>query len=375
MPRQIARRKRWNPGFTLIELLVVIAIIAVLIALLLPAVQQARESARRTQCRNNLKQIGLALHNYADTHSQLPPGSVNPNNMTTTLAPILQRVSNIVCTTALLPYVDQGPLYNRFDFSLAMGPSIHANCTAGLAGGWPNVNSGFVNGVQGPDPRATIISAYLCPSDSVGNSLLNATDAQHYNTGGNVGRTNYLPCGGNVGWGSSNVYGSQITTTATLPMNLPTGLVVRSRSMFAHNGGARFADVTDGMSNTLMFGETKQSPGTTTQRGIVDVNHSAAWSCYTWISNFIVYHPNIDPAHINNIRYFINGQRDLVGATGGTFTVTQASHHGGAASSSHDGGAHFVMGDGAVRFLSDNMNKNVYSFLMFEADGQSIGEY
>ena len=103
-------RKR-RGGFTLIELLVVIAIIAVLIALLLPAVQQAREAARRTQCKNNLKQIGLALHNYESTFGRLPPGTFG--GMGTC------NDDGLAWSFSILPYLDQAPLYNQIDAYLA----------------------------------------------------------------------------------------------------------------------------------------------------------------------------------------------------------------------------------------------------------------
>lgn len=360
-------------GFTLIELLVVIAIIAILIALLLPAVQQAREAARRSQCKNNLKQIGLACHNYHDTFGILPPGSINANRVGgVTEAPGTAPTSNIVVTTILLPYLDQAPLYNRFDHSCAMGPSQFTANTGGLACGWPNINSGFVNGVQGPDPRATVLSVYLCPSDSVSNSLLNATDAQHYNTGGNVGRTCYLPAGGSRGWSTNQTYWSQSVQTAQRTM--PDGTTpIRDRGMFGHNGAARLTDVRDGTSNSIMFGETQQSLGTDREKGIWDVNHSAAWSCYTWISNFLSVHPNVDPNHNDNNRYHINGPGELAATTNGT--VDRRRNHGGAASSAHAGGAQFVMGDGSVRFLSDNMDRLVYAYLNYIADGQSVGGF
>src|ERR1700709_905701 len=109
-----------RPGFTLIELLVVIAIIAILIALLLPAVQQAREAARRTQCKNNLKQIALGLHNYESTFSKLPLGvlgtsgtSSNKNQLTT-------------WQTLILPYVDQAPLYGQYNFDVAYDNAINS---------------------------------------------------------------------------------------------------------------------------------------------------------------------------------------------------------------------------------------------------------
>ncbi|MCA9067090.1 MAG: DUF1559 domain-containing protein, partial [Planctomycetaceae bacterium] len=100
-------------GFTLIELLVVIAIIAILIALLLPAVQQAREAARRTQCRNNMKQLGLAMHNYVDVHSVLPPGSIGTSFTRSAGDNTNQCFSPLVM---ILPYIDQAPLYNLIDF-------------------------------------------------------------------------------------------------------------------------------------------------------------------------------------------------------------------------------------------------------------------
>jgi prepilin-type N-terminal cleavage/methylation domain-containing protein len=100
-------------GFTLIELLVVIAIIAVLIALLLPAVQQAREAARRSQCKNNLKQLGIALHNYHDTFSGLPPGAIQVFETT--------GQNEATWISMILPYIDQQPLYNRANFSSCFG--------------------------------------------------------------------------------------------------------------------------------------------------------------------------------------------------------------------------------------------------------------
>src|SRR5438132_1760143 len=106
------RRSRLKQGFTLIELLVVIAIIAVLVALLLPAVQQAREAARRSQCKNNLKQMGLAVHNYHDTFGKYPPGSVAPSPSGGAANPTTCYMGWGI---ALLPNIDQGPLYNQYN--------------------------------------------------------------------------------------------------------------------------------------------------------------------------------------------------------------------------------------------------------------------
>jgi len=358
-------------GFTLIELLVVIAIIAVLVALLLPAVQQAREAARRSECKNKLKQIGVAIHTYHDSYGQFPPGDISANRIGGhTEGSATNHVKNHVATLFILPYIDQTALYDQFNWDLATGPSIFASNTAGTAGGWPNANTPLI---------ATIIPAYLCPSDTVGNTLLNNTDIQHYATtvvgdGNNptgVGRTNYLPCGGSRGWSTNSSFGPQANSSRTMPNGM-TG--IRDRGMFGHNGGASARDVTDGLSNALAWGEARQGQGTSTQGGIVDANHMAAWGCYTWISNFISVHPNASVTHIDNWRYHINGTRDNPLATNATYTY-QASHHGGAASSAHAGGAHFVLGDGSVRFLTETLDHNIYAYLHYIGDGETVQDF
>jgi prepilin-type N-terminal cleavage/methylation domain-containing protein len=349
-------------GFTLIELLVVIAIIAILIALLLPAVQQAREAARRTECKNKLKQIGIALHNYHDVYGRFPNGATNgtTNNLGSATRPApagslgMNYTLNHTANIGLLPYIEQAPLYNSMDLSLSTGGARHATGGPLRPTVWDATNPNFT-AVQ------TILSEFLCPSDNVDGTLTNG-DASHYRAE-NAGRTNYLPCGGSRGWATGTYWPKDSTTTRTL-MDGSTG--VRDRGMFGFNGGARIRDITDGTSNALAFGEVRQSQGTDTVYGI-EGSHAAAWGSYTWVSNFIVVHPNSDPNHINNERYSINGARDI--------TPSRVRHHGGAASSAHTGGAQFVLGDGAVRFISENVDNNIYARLNYIADGGVIGEY
>ncbi len=145
MNSRVCRRRNVSSGFTLIELLVVIAIIAVLIALLLPAVQQAREAARRTQCRNNLMQIGLAIHNYEMAHSTLPPGSVNAS-ATIEDNPVGYHVGWMV---QILPFMDQMVAYRKYDFD----QGVYAE--------------------KNESVRRHLIPSYICPSAPTPNNLIN----------------------------------------------------------------------------------------------------------------------------------------------------------------------------------------------------------
>ena len=187
---------RRNPrGFTLIELLVVIAIIAILIALLLPAVQQAREAARRSSCKSNLKQFGIALHNYHDTHGVLPPGFVNTHGWG--------------WGTYLLPGVEQSSLYESLDPNGLMDLSVAGTLTL----------------------AETKLTVFLCPSDS----QPDLNDKRQPSIGGTnytVAAANYIAC-----------QGIADSTTST------------STGLFSQDSSVRFRDITDGTSNTIALGE------------------------------------------------------------------------------------------------------------------------
>jgi prepilin-type N-terminal cleavage/methylation domain-containing protein len=232
-----------RPGFTLIELLVVLAIIGVLLGLLLPAVQRVREAAARTQCRANLKQLGLAAHHYADTHNHLPPGQLGPYpDIGIGLPPFNAQFVGVL--TYLLPYIEQDNTYRALMQDL---PSDYLNPSA-LYPAWWNYSSAFL-------AAQTRIKLYLCPSDDPYSNTLQTDILTHtFRTaggfdlfvggfgvtegGGNLGRTSYVGVAG---------YGGRINNPA----------IDRFAGVFCNRSAVSLAQLTacDGASNTLMFGE------------------------------------------------------------------------------------------------------------------------
>lgn len=337
-------RRRGGPersrGFTLIELLVVIAIIAILIALLLPAVQQAREAARRSQCRNNLKQIGLAIHNYHDNFNFMPPfttGSGYPQNVGGSAAGFRTRLSGFV---TILPYIDQAPLYNTIT---ADNPSQFP---------WNNV----AYWIQGP-------VVYRCPSD--------AGQLNPQNTANTRGKLNYVFCGGDGQVGS---IAGAATTGTTTPYITPT------RGLFAALICYNFRDCLDGLSNTIAASESI-APTSTTSLGMVSsfVATTPA-ACRTQFNSTT--RQVISPWTGDTSRgyrwgdggaYFSAFTTALPPNSVSCFSQGTPSHwYEGlyAASSLHVGGAHALMGDGAVRFISENIDSgNQASALPSAASG------
>ncbi len=338
----LGRRKS---GFTLIELLVVIAIIAVLIALLLPAVQQAREAARRTQCKNNLKQIGLALHNYHDVTNILPPGYTQAQLAGNTPT-YYNGFQGHPVHYFLLPYIDQANLYLSFN----------ANVPRANIATQPSVLSG------------TVIPSFICPSDfktgSNGSYLYTTTSTpttQYY------GATSYRANGGSrpifYTSGSNDGVFMQVGPKAGKASTAPTGTCVS------------FGQITDGTSNTVAFGEMYH----------VDANFDTFtstppnWNSGSTIATWSRWYPasggngssNIFGGSFAPIGYttpFAYGKPGAPTTQANWFVYQdlRLSAYG----SGHVGGANLVFCDGSVRFLSANMSQVVLGYMCQTQDGQ-----
>lgn len=309
----VLKQRQRVSGFTLIELLVVIAIIAVLVALLLPAVQQAREAARRSQCRNNLKQLGLAVFNYEETSRVFPPAGIGYGWCNIGASnPATPRIHNLNGLALMLPMIDQQGLYDRFDFSQAV-QGLNTGCCCGLTGAVGSTLAG--NPAIHSDVLNTALPAFLCPSDP-GNPYQGVGTCYGTTTGVGGAKTNY----------------DFVTTRSDFSCNNWTASGGgTNRRMFGENSSCKPALVTDGLSNTLMFGETTLN---------VYNGRTASWGYRGWVMTGV----DVETNGINDWSY--PGQPSIPGRLGSW----------GRAGSLHTGGAHFTMGDGTVRFVSENIN-------------------
>ena len=334
-------------GFTLIELLVVIAIIAVLVALLLPAVQQAREAARRSQCKNNLKQIGLALHNYHEQFGVLPYATQASGQQG--VAPVPGGIKNTTGWVALLPNLDQGPLFNSVNFNAAMGP--FAQSGGALAGGgvWPS------NAIA----ASKKIPGFMCPSDNgpqYNGPFNNYYGCSPAGSGPGQGLNSYKT---NYGFSVLTGYAGYIWNQEQLR---PPTWSPRSRHMFGEDSSCSFRDVSDGLTNTVMVAET-----------CLDVYDGVtqSWACEQHVGAGIAFaFPPNQPATINQWQccYWSapQGSRSNIAGKLGEWASP---------GSVHSGGMHALLGDGSVRFISQSLNITIQQNLGRIADGNPLGDF
>jgi|LakMenEpi03Aug12_release.lakeMendotaPanAssembly.Ray.scaffolds.fasta_scaffold03380_8 prepilin-type N-terminal cleavage/methylation domain-containing protein/prepilin-type processing-associated H-X9-DG protein len=316
MSRRIAPRG----GFTLVELLVVIAIIGILVGLLLPAVQAAREAARRMQCSNNLKQIGLALHNYESSYKAMPAGCNGiPNAAGTNF-----NGHGWTWHASILPYLEQNNLYNAIQ-----GPDGMGNERGDQNSGKPLV------------VRATILKVFWCPSqpDVTGASQKNGYQPANYN--GNMGTR--------IGNGNDDCICTGVSNLQQMMTN-PWGCM-NGDGIFYVQSKIRFADVTDGLANTIFVSEVPDSGGDAIGQFNAGADRRVVFSGGadsnppTEMSEFLIASETNDP---------INGGAEE------------------AAGSWHPGGAQFLMGDGSVQFLSENMDMTTYRALSTRSGAEVV---
>ncbi|QDS93384.1 hypothetical protein FF011L_21490 [Roseimaritima multifibrata] len=333
-------------AFTLVELLVVIAIIGVLVGLLLPAVQAAREAARRMSCQNNLKQHGLAMHNYHDTHNGFAPGYLY--DITAQGNPATDEMSQWGWGMLIMPFMEQGPMHDQ------------------LGGGAIPLSAALTPGgvYDRSELLKTALSPFICPSDS-GDGVLRGSDSSLRDAAGTIreaGKSNYVGVNTTRRWHSG---GRMTGPDAGMPSRWsPPTSTGSPNGIFMRNRSVRFSDISDGTSNTLMIGERPYEMNTPTGLAVCKAG--------AWAGNDI------------------NNEQLTITRTLGSLVLTMngptAADCQRGFASPHPGGVLFVRADGGVSFISETIdhrpwgvsgNDNVDSVLErlgSRNDGQPTGE-
>ena len=331
IPRSVPRR-----AFTLIELLVVIAIIAILIALLLPAVQQAREAARRTQCKSNLKQLGLALHNYHDQANTFPIGA--------------QPANKPNWRYSILPQIDQAPLFNQLVIG-TQGWQSGCNSTSAYGQQYYNQNRILVG---------LAVPVFECPSSPLltndpSGSMCNYDQQQLHDYVGISGAfpDPSIPARGAGTCSSASTYGVYCNN----------GVLVPGRNY-------RMRDLVDGTSNIIVIAEQSGVVANTDRRS----NYHGGWRGWSGSGDVTASTAAQHVSGVTTVAFAINAKTPQSG--GSTVPASNAPYSGNTVINSyHSGGIHVLMGDGPVRFVSENIDFTNLLRLCVRDDSQVVGEF
>ena len=322
-------------GFTLIELLVVIAIIAILIGLLLPAVQKVREAAARNTCQNNLKQMGVALHNFAGNYNGQFPAALIHSGRAAVGTPYVgpevsykgqaYQIYNHSGFVALLPYMEQEPLFRQYTYQNVSSSS--------------NPNSLTLGPDPTPNPNRLVaqvlVKAYACPSDVDPSGSTSVPRTNGFYERDNVMRSNYLMSSGN-----QTDYSGSYSAAADA-----------DKGAFGHNGSMNISKSNDGLSTTIAIGESKQNH--------TDSNYGPYWGAGLHTAT-MGYTPNA--SYVPNYPY---------GACAGA--PTKMCQYAWGYGSQHTGITNFVMCDGSVRPIRDNATFTVFKAMVTPTNGEAAG--